>query len=154
MGLKFWLWYVQPCCAQSLSVLSISISPSHCDSSTSAQAFGAVQVLAGVSKPVKIAETPLQLLNEQRILRGLASVELGVSFSSGLVPWVFGWTFGCCAMRVGWCGCEASCTFYSSAEPFPVSTSVVHRSWSLMQAPGCEQQIEALAVLDGQLPLL
>ncbi|KAF4801591.1 hypothetical protein TURU_033542 [Turdus rufiventris] len=79
------------------------------------QAFATVQVLDGVSKPVKITETPLQLLNELRISGGLASVELG---SHSLCPQV---------LSIG------------------VGPS---------QVPGCEQQIEALAVLDGQLPSL
>lgn len=44
-------------------------------------------------KAVKITETPLQLLNEWRVSGGLASGELGLGFSSDLMPWVFGWAF-------------------------------------------------------------
>lgn len=153
MGLMFWLCYVQPCCAQSLPLLSISISPSHFDSSTS-QFFRSAQV-PGVSKPMKITQTPLKLLNEWRVSGGLASGELGLGFSSDI---------GCLVgpsgpvMRV-----EPSCTFFSSAQPFPVCTNVVHGLWicqcqhwscSLVWAPGCEQHTDALVDLpDGQLSL-
>lgn len=107
MGLMFWLCYVQPCFAQSLPLLSISISASHFDSSTSAcSPWNSSGSTCCVPKPVKITAKPLQLLNEWRVSVALASGELGLVFSSHLMPYVLGWALWSC--DEGWAAVDVS----------------------------------------------
>lgn len=101
----FWLCYVQPCFAQSLPLLSISIP--HFDSSTSAcSPWNSSGSTWCVSKPVKITEKPLQLLREWRVSVALTSGELGLVFSSHLMPCVLGWALWSCGD--GWAGVDVS----------------------------------------------
>lgn len=152
-GLMFWLGYVQPCCAQSLSLLSISSSPSHFNSSTSAPFSGTVQGLPAVSKPVKIIETPLQLLSEWKVSGGLAFGELGLGFSSHLMPCVLGWAFWSC--DEAWAGVDVSPLALSSplqSQSLCPQMSMASRAASASVGVGPWYRLLAV-LLDGQLSL-
>lgn len=64
MGSMFWLCYLQPCCAQSLLRLSISISLSFWLSHLCPFPLEQFRFYLACCKLVKIIEKALQLLNE------------------------------------------------------------------------------------------